>query len=98
MCRGTIDGSPRLGRGGRSKSRRRGSRTSAIGCADGRSHHDFDTAVGEHPFEAAPGEEADMAAVEEAALVVVEAPECDASSRVPMSEVGDARERSGPEV
>jgi hypothetical protein len=42
--------------------------------ANNRACHDVDAAVVEHPFEASPREEANVASIEQPTLVVVEAP------------------------
>ena len=52
----------------------------------------IETDVGDHPLEAAPSEETHVASVEDAATVVVEAADRNATTRVPMGEVRDAGE------
>jgi hypothetical protein len=49
-------------------------------------------------FEAAAGEKTDVIRVEDAAPVVVEAPERDACARVPVAEVWDARDQGASRV
>ena len=53
---------------------------------------DVDATVVQHPFEAAPREEANMTAIEQPTLVVVEVSERNPRSGVPMGEVRDTGE------